>query len=132
MAGTVIPRIHHDGLVQPAFPTIEFKDRRLPMKELVYSIRIGDDHVVYSKDFIMEQGNNINVEIGGKPVVIDYDPDFDSVSAFFYTTDEAVSDIDVFGNTGTGVKLERVNTLKSRLFWFMFAEFYPDTDVNRV
>ena len=117
---------------KPAFPTIDFKDRRLPMKELIYSISIGDDHVVYSKDFIMEQGNNINVEIGGEPIVIDYDPGFDTVSAFFNTTDEAVTDIDVFGNTGTGVKLERVNTLKSRLFWFIFAEFYPDTDVNRV
>ena len=37
-----------------------------------------------------------------------------------------------FGNTGNGEKLERVNTLKRRLFWFIFAEFYPDTDVNRV
>ena len=108
-----------------------FKDRRLPMKELIYSVSIGDDHVVYSKDFIMEQGNNINVDIGGKPIVIDY-PGFDTVSAFFNTTDGAVSDIDVFGNTETGVKLERVNTLKSRLFWFIFAEFYPDTDVNRI
>ena len=117
---------------KPAFPTIDFKDRRLPMKELIYSVSIGDDHVVYSKDFIIEQGNNINVEIGGEPIVIDYDPEFDSVSAFFNTTDADVTDIDIFGNTDTGVKLERVNTLKSRLFWFIFAEFYPDTDVNRV
>ncbi len=117
---------------KPAFPTIEFKDRRLPMKELIYSVSIGDDHVAYSKDFIIEQGNNINVEIGGKPIVIDYDPEFDAVSAFFNTMDEAVTDIDIFGNTKAGVKLERVNTLKSRLFWFIFAEFYPDTDVNRV
>ena len=117
---------------KPAFPTIEFKDRRLPMKELIYSVSIGDDHVVYSKDFIIEQGNNINVDIGGKPIVVDYDPEFDSVSAFFNTTDADVTDIDIFGNTDTGVELERVNTLKSRLFWFIFAEFYPDTDVNRV
>ena len=117
---------------KPAFPTIDFKDRRLPMKELIYSISIGDDHVVYSKDFIIEQGNNINVEIGGEPIVIDYDPEFDSVAAFFNTTDTDVTGIDIFGNTDTGVKLERVNTLKSRLFWFIFAEFYPDTDVNRV
>ena len=102
------------------------------MKELIYSISIGDDHVVYSKDFIIEQGNNINVEIGGEPIVIDYDPEFDSVAAFFNTTDTDVTGIDIFGNTDTGVKLERVNTLKSRLFWFIFAEFYPDTDVNRV
>ena len=102
------------------------------MKELVYSISIGDDHVVYSKDFIIQQGNNINVEVGGKPVVVDYDPEFDSVAAFFNTTDGDVTEVDIFGNTGTGEKLDRVNTLKSRLFWFIFAEFYPGTDVNRV
>ena len=116
---------------KPAFPTIDFKDRRLPMKELVYSISIGHDHVVYSKDFVIEQGNNINVEIGGKPIVVDYDPEFDVVSAFFNTTNTDVTDIDVFGNTGNGGQLERVNTLKSRLFWFIYAEFHPDTDVNR-
>jgi len=32
---------------KPAFPTIEYKDRRLPMKELVYTISVGDDHVAY-------------------------------------------------------------------------------------
>ena len=85
-----------------------------------------------SKDFIIEQGNNINVEIGGKPIVVNYDPEFDVVSAFFNTTDTDVTDIDVFGNTGNGGRLERVNTLKSKLFWFIFAEFHPDTDVNRV
>ena len=34
---------------KPAFPTVDFKDRRLPMKELVYSISVDDDHVVYFK-----------------------------------------------------------------------------------
>ena len=48
---------------KPAFPTIDFKDKRLPMKELVYAISINDDHVVYSKDFVIEQGNTINVVI---------------------------------------------------------------------
>ena len=28
-------------------------------------------------------------------------------------------------------RLARVNTLKSRLFWFIFVEFFPGTDVNR-
>ncbi len=43
-----------------------------------------------------------------------------------------VSDVDIFGKTGDGRQLERVNTLKSKMFWFIFAEFYPETDVNRV
>lgn len=117
---------------KPAFPTIEFKDRRLPMKELIYAISVGDDHVAYSKEFILGQGNTVNVAIGGRPIVIDYDPEFDSIAAFFNTTGSPVSEVDIFGQLKDGARLPRVNTLKSRLFWFIFAEFYPHADVNRV
>jgi hypothetical protein len=117
---------------KPAFPTIDFKDKRLPMKELIYSISLNDDHVVYSKDFVKAQGNIINVIIGGEDVVVDYDEEFNSLTAFFNDTDDVVSNVDIFGLTDKGVQLERVNTLKSRLFWFIFVEFFPETDVNRV
>ncbi len=117
---------------KPAFPTIDFKDKRLPMKELVYAISINDDHVVYSKDFVIEQGNTINVVIGGEEVVVDYDEEFDSLTAFFNDTNAPVSDVDIFGYIDDGTQLSRVNTLKSKLFWFIFVEFFPDTDVNRV
>jgi hypothetical protein len=117
---------------KPAFPTIEYKDRRLPMKELIYAISVDDDHVVYSKDFIRQQGNIINVEIGGRAVVVFYDPELDSVAAFFNTSGKSVSHVDIFGRLDDGARLPRVNTLKSRLFWFIFVEFFPQTDVNRV
>lgn len=116
----------------PAFPTIEFKDKRLPMKELVYTISVDNDHVAYSRDFLEQQGNIINTVIGGAPVVINYEPRMDIVTAFFKDNDTPVERIDVFGLTEDGNQLRRVNTLKSKLFWFIFAEFYPDTDVNRV
>lgn len=118
---------------KPAFPTIEYKDKRLPMKQFVYAITVGGDNVAYSKEFIKQRGNTINVEIGGKPVIVDYDPEFDVLTAFF---DEEgmppVSDVDIFGKTDDGRQLQRVNTLKSKMFWFIFAEFYPETDVNRI
>lgn len=117
---------------KPAFPTIEYTDRRLPMKELIYAISVGDDHVAYSKDFIIAQGNLINVGIGGRAVVIYYAPEYDSVAAFFNTTGAPVTRVDLFGKLPDGTQLPRVNTLKSRFFWFIFVEFYPDTDVNRV
>ena len=117
---------------RPAFPTIEYTDRRLPMKELIYAVSVGDDHVAYSKDFIIGQGNIINVEIGGRPVVISYDPELDSVAAFFNTTGAPVTELDIFGRLKDGTRLPRVNSLKSRLFWFIFAEFYPRAAVNRV
>lgn len=117
---------------KPAFPTIEFKDTRLPMKELVYTISVNDDHVAYSRNFIKQQGNNINTIIGGVPIVINYDSQLDIVTAFFKNNEAPVKKVDAFGFTGEGIQLRRVNTLKSKLFWFIFAEFYPDTDVNRV
>lgn len=116
---------------EPAFPTVDFTDDRLPMKELIYALNVGDDHVVYSKDFIRDQGNNINVKIGGEPVVITWHAEFNSVTAFYNDTGKPVDEVDVFGNLADGTQLERVNTLKSRLFWFIYVEFYPDTDVNR-
>ena len=117
---------------KPAFPTIDYKDKRLPMKEFVYSVSVGDDHVAYTKQFLIEQGNTINVDIGGEPVVIDYDPQFDVLTAFFANNASRISDVDIFGRTDDGRQLERVNTLKSKMFWFIFVEFYPETDVNRV
>jgi len=117
---------------KPAFPTIEFKDTRLPMKELVYAISVNGEHVAYSIGFIKQQGNIINTIIGEAPIVINYDTQLDIVTAFFKNDEAPVNKINVFGKIPGGVQLERVNTLKSKLFWFVFVEFYPDTDVNRV
>lgn len=117
---------------KPAFPTIEYKDRRLPMKELVWSISLNDDHVVCSKDFMLQQEGPVNVVIGGENIVVDYDEHFDSLTAFFNPGGQEISEIDIFGKLEDGTQLARVNTLKSKLFWFIFAEFYPETDVNRV
>ena len=117
---------------KPAFPTVDFQDRRLPMKQLVYALNVGDDYVAYTREFIQLQGGIINVDIGNKPVVISYDEAFDSVTAFFNSTGTSVNEVDLFGRTANGEQLERVNTLKSNLFWFIFAEFFPGTDVNRV
>jgi hypothetical protein len=118
---------------KPAFPTIEYTDRRLPMKQFVYTITVGEDSVAYTREFVKQQGNTINVEIGGKPIVVDYDPGFDVLTAFFNTEGmPPVSDVDISGKTDDGRQLKRVNTLKSQLFWFIFVEFYPETDVNRV
>ena len=60
--------------------------------------------------------------IGGEDVIMTY----------YNPAGQSVSSIDVFGNTGDGNKLERVNTLKSRIIWFIFVEFFPNTDVNRI
>ncbi len=116
----------------PAFPTIDEFDERLPRKTLIYGLNVGDDYVAYTKQFIAEQGNIINTRIGGRDVVIAYDVEYDSVGAFYNDTGGEVERIDVHGRTGDGVQLARVETLKNEAFWFIWANFYKDTDVNRV
>ncbi|MEW8055024.1 MAG: DUF3179 domain-containing (seleno)protein, partial [Candidatus Thiodiazotropha sp.] len=122
----------HDSPDTPTFPTIQYKDKRLPMKQMIYALNVGDDYVVYTKEFLSQIEGPLNVEIGNRMVVIDYNTEFDAVTAFFNDTQNPVRQVDIFGRTASGLKLERVNTLKSNLFWFIFAEFYPHTDVNRV
>ena len=116
---------------EAAFPTIPDPDPRLPMKQRVFALNVGDDFVAYTKEFLVEQGGIVNVVIGEQPVVVNYDERYDAVTAFFNEDRRPVSQIDLFGRTADGRDLKRVNTLKSDLFWFIFAEFYPQTDVNR-
>ncbi|MDP2326108.1 MAG: DUF3179 domain-containing (seleno)protein, partial [Gammaproteobacteria bacterium] len=115
----------------PAFPTIKEFDERLPRKTLIYGLNVGDDYVAYSRDFIIGQGNLINVRIGGRDIVIARDDRFDTVGAFFNDSGTPVAGIDVRGQTATGLILDRVPTLKSEAFWFIWANFHKNTDVNR-
>jgi hypothetical protein len=116
---------------EPAFPTIEEFDERLPRKQLVYGINVGDDYVAYTKQFIREQGGLLNVKIGGRSLVIYLDPQYDSVAAYYNDSGNPVTSVDLFGRSDQG-KLARVETMKSDIFWFIWYEFYRGTDVNRV
>ncbi len=58
-------------------------------------------------------------------------PRFESLGVWFNDTHEPVTDIDFFGNVPTG-RLRRVDALKPGLFWHVWAEFFPHTDINRI
>ncbi len=116
---------------EPAFPTIKEFDNRLPRKQLVYGINIGNDYVAYTKQFIRDHGNLLNVQIGNRPVVIYYDEVYDSVAAYYNDGGHDVSTVDLFGQSDQG-KLERVETMKNAVFWFIWFDFHKNTDVNRV
>jgi len=115
----------------PAFPTIKEFDERLPRKSLVYGLNVDDDYVAYTKEFVIESGNIVNTTIGDRPVVIAYDEHYDSVAAFYNGTGEPVLAVNVVGELADGRTLERVETLKSEIFWFIWANFFKDTGVNR-
>ena len=92
---------------------------------------MGDDYVAYTKQFVQEQGGPLNVEIGGRPLVIYHDREYDSIAAFYNDSGERVSSVDLFGNSDQG-GLSRVETMKSSIFWFIWYDFYKNTDLNRV
>ncbi len=116
---------------KPVFPTIEHYDDRLPNKALVWAFDIEGDYVAYTEEFVRESGNIVNVAVGGEPVVIAYDEQYESLGVYYNITGEEVISIDFFGETDSGEVLPRVETLKAGAFWVVWANFFPDTDVNR-
>ena len=105
-------------------------DDRLPNKTYVWGINTGTDAVCYTEDFITEQGNLVNATIGGRVVVIARDPGYESIGAWYNPGTEPVNSIDFFGDSDQG-RLERVETLKPGMFWHVWVEFFPQTDINR-
>jgi hypothetical protein len=105
-------------------------DDRLPNKTYVWGIDSGDDAVCFTRDFIVANGNLVNTEIGGRTIVLAWDPVYESVGAWYNDSDNPVSSIDFFGSSDQG-QLNRVENLKPGLFWHVWAEFFPDTDINR-
>lgn len=116
----------------PAFPTIEEFDDRLPRKSLIYGLNVGGDYVAYTAEFIRAQGGVVNVQVGGRDVVLAYDEQWDAIGAFYNDTGVPVEAVSIMGETPDGARLSRVETLKSDVFWFIWANFFSDTDVNRV
>ncbi|MDJ0929404.1 MAG: DUF3179 domain-containing (seleno)protein [Gammaproteobacteria bacterium] len=116
---------------EPAFPTIKEFDERLPRKVLVYGVNVGDDYVAYTQDFIRERGNIVNTRIGDRDVVLAYDPRWQAVGAFYNDTGAPIDTINIMGEVPGGQTLARLETMKSEIFWFIWANFHTNTDVNR-
>ncbi len=116
----------------PAFPTIKEFDERLPRKTLIYGLNVGDDYVAYTKAFIIAHGSAINAQVGNRDIVVSYDRQHDAVGAYYNDTGAPVATVNILGKLPEGGALQRVETLKSEAFWFIWANFYKNTDVNRV
>jgi hypothetical protein len=116
---------------KPVMDNMSHYDDRLPNKTYVWGINIADDAVCFTQDFIVENGNLVNTEIGGRAIVLAWDPVYESLGAWYNESGSAVHTIDFFGSSEQG-KLDRVETLKPGLFWHVWVEFFEDTDINRV
>jgi hypothetical protein len=124
-----ISRQHREE--KPVMDNMSHSDDRLPAKTYVWGIDIGNDAVCYTQDFIVENGNLVNAEIGGRSLVVAWDPVYESVGAWYNDSGVSVTRIDFFGVSDQG-NLKRVETLKPGLFWHVWVEFFKNTDINRV
>lgn len=115
---------------EPTFPTIKRFDDRLPNKEKVYAANIGEDHVAWTESFIRDHGDVMNVRVGGRNVVVAYHPDLDSVGMYVNDSGKPVQKIAFGGHSDQG-DLPRLETMKAAVYWVVWQNFFPKTDVNR-
>jgi hypothetical protein len=87
--------------------------------------------VAYSQDMIREHGDLINVQVGGRDIVVAYDPEFESVGVYYNDSGAPVSTINFWGESDQG-KLPRVETVKAATYWFVWVNYFPETDLNRL
>jgi hypothetical protein len=124
-----IDRQHREN--KPVMDNMSHYDERLPNKTYVWGVSFGDDAACWTDDFVIEQGNVVNAEVGGRALVVAWDPLYESLGAWYNDGGAPVREIDFFGNTPAG-QMKRVETLRPGLFWHVWVEFFPHTDINRV
>lgn len=84
----------------------------------------GDDAAV---DAVMAEFSERN---GGRDLVVHYNPRYESLGVWYNDTGGPVQAIDFFGKSDRG-QLTRVESLRSGMFWHVWAEFLPNKDINR-
>ena len=114
----------HANPTEATFPTVDWDDRRLPAKELIYGLRGENNQEAFTKDYIVSK-KDIKTAIDGKEVRVIYFSEFDSVMAFY--NDGYEGPITPYGMTDDGRELERYEGLVSEAFWMIWAYFYPET-----
>ncbi|MES0881589.1 DUF3179 domain-containing (seleno)protein [Roseibium sp. SCP14] len=114
----------------PIMDNMSRSDNRLHNKTYVWGVEINGDAVCWTDDFIVANGNIVNTLVGGEALVIAWDPAFESLGVWYNDTGAPVNEVDFFGRTPNG-QLKRVENLRPGMFWHVWAEFFPNTDINR-
>ena len=115
----------------PVIDNMTHSDDRLPNKTYVWGINIGEDAVCYTDDFLIRNDRPVNATIGGHSIAGSYDPEYESMGFWYNDSGRPVTEIDFFGMSDQG-QLRRVETLKPGMFWHVWVEYFPHTDINRV
>lgn len=127
-SGGIAKQHRHEA---PVMDNMTRFDDRLANKTYVWGINIGTDAVCYTEEFLTEQGNVVNAEIGGRAIVIAKDSGYESIGAWYNKSGQPIKTINFFGESDQG-PLQRVETLKPGMFWHVWYEFFPDTEINRM
>jgi len=106
-------------------------DYRLPLKTFIWGFNVGDDYTCYTEDFLKARQVPLNVIVGGRDIVVHYDSIYESLGVWYNDSGKPVSKIDFFGESDQG-RLARVETVKAGSFWHVWANYFPETDINRV
>jgi hypothetical protein len=122
--------VAHDRTQFLMCETMDHKSDSLHAKEYVWGFNVGRDSVAYTQDFIRDHNDLINVEIGGRNIVVAYDPNYESVGIYYNDSGRPVSQIDFWGESDQG-KLRRVETVKAATYWCVWFNYFPETDLNR-
>jgi len=113
----------------PIFPTLALKDDRLPNKEQIWGLDVGDEQAAFTETFLKD--NPIfQFTLGGKEYVIVYYPEYDAVNLFERSINGRVVEVDQIafdGETSAG-NLPKV-PLHNGVFWMIWAQWFPDTKV---
>ncbi|MGV2975798.1 DUF3179 domain-containing (seleno)protein [Roseibium alexandrii] len=118
-------------IAKPVMDNMTRHDDRLHNKTYVWGVDINGDAACWTDDFVVENGNLVNATVGGQDLVIAWDPKFESLGVWINGTGSPIDEIDFFGNTAKG-QLKRASMLKPGMFWHVWAEYYPHTDINRI
>lgn len=122
----------HHKEARPVMQNLERPiDPRLPTKSYVWGVNIDGDATCWTDDFVVANGNAVNATVGGQALVVAWDPIYESLNIWENDTGAPVHEIDFFGKTPDG-ELRRSPDVKAGLFWHVWAEFFPHTDINRV
>lgn len=122
-------------------------DRRLPIKQQVLGVRVGADARVFTRDE-MKNSPVIEEVVGNEPVVVLFDPERDMARCFLrrhrgrllafeavgpgLMRDATGRTWDVAGNGPDGERLEPVELVVDRVYWFAWAYIHPQTRLSKV
>jgi hypothetical protein len=114
----------------PLIDNMTSSDDRLPNKTYIWGVNIGADATCYTDEFVKHHDGPINARVGERNIVVDYNAVYESLGIWYNDSGAPVAEIDFYGQSDQG-QLLRVETVKPGMFWHVWVEYFPHTDINR-